>query len=269
MVFLSIIIPTYNRKELVIQTINSALDFVGHADCKTEIIVIDDASTDFTYEHLKKIYNKELTAGDIRLFRSEENLGVTGAKNLGAMQAGGEWLLFIDSDDLLIPEAAENLINILQRHNDHPIIFFRCKGLETGYLIGPHFRNPYELTLKEFLNKGTPGECLPVVKSSNFNRFFYNAKLRGCEGLTYAHMINEFGAARVETLITREYRSDNDDRLSSGKGIINRACCLAKYYTLILSNYYNKLYITTIIKTSLKAICYLFICIIFKVKHYR
>ena len=120
-------------------------------------------------------------------------------------------------------------------------IFFRCKGLETGYLIGPHFRNPYELTLKEFLNKGTPGECLPVVKSSNFNRFFYNAKLRGCEGLTYAHMINEFGAARVETLITREYRRDNDDRLSSGKGIIDRACCLAKYYALILSNYYNKL----------------------------
>jgi len=267
MIFLSIITPTYNRKELVIQTINSTIDFVKHTDCETEIIVVDDASTDFTYEYLKKIYNKELTAGDIRLFRSEKNLGVTGAKNLGAKQAGGEWLLFMDSDDLLIPDVAEDLINILHKYKDSPIIFFRCKGLETGYLIGPHFRDPYELTLKEFLNKGTPGECLPVVKSSSFSQFFYNTKLRGCEGLTYAQMINEFGAARVETLIARKYRRDNDDRLSSGKGLISRSCCLAKYHALILSNYYNKLYITTIIKTSLKAIFYLFMCIIFKVKH--
>lgn len=267
MTFLSIIITTYNRKELVIHTINSALDFSEHNSDRVEIIVVDDASTDFTYEQLNEIYQKELAASDIRLFRSEENLGVTGAKNLGAMQAGGEWLLFIDSDDLLIPEVAKEMLKLLQKYNKYPIIFFRCVELENGDLIGKYYQKPYELSLKDFLNFGTPGECLPVVKLSNFKLFFYYQALKGCEGLTCAEIIKQFGPAMVETLVARRYRTENDDRLSSVKGVLSRACFIAKYHSLILVKFYKELFVISILKTMAKAFCYWLYCFIYKAKH--
>ncbi|MBL7204400.1 MAG: glycosyltransferase family 2 protein [Desulfobacteraceae bacterium] len=262
---LSLIIPTYNRRELVLQAIDSALQFAANVKGATEIIVVDDASTDATYEQLRRVYQKELLSGLIRLIRSGKNMGVTGAKNLGAANAGGEWLLFIDSDDLLIPDTVHDLVKIINIHNTYPFILFRCVDLRTGELIGPPVKEPYDLTLRDFLNNGAPGECLPVVKASVFAQNPYRADLRGCEGLTYAGIIQRFGPARVETLVARRYRTDNEDRLSSGEGLFKRACYISKYYRLILKNYFWQLYFITTIKTTLKLI-YFWIHCIFKKK---
>jgi len=168
MSFLSIITPTYNRRELVPQSVDSALQFVKQATFSIEVIVVDDASTDGTFEVLQNRYLKQLTAGAVKLIRSEKNLGVSAAKNLGTSQAHGMWLLFLDSDDLLIPEIAEDMVSILQKQNTAPIIFFRGRELETGRLIGRRHESPYELTLRDLLNVGTPGDCLTVVRSSVF-----------------------------------------------------------------------------------------------------
>ncbi len=266
MPFLSIITPTYNRRELVPQTVSSALQFAERAALSVEVIVVDDASTDATFELLENRYGKQLTAGAVKIIRNKKNLGVTGAKNVGASHAHGKWLLFLDSDDLLIPEIAEDMVNILQKQNTAPIIFFRSKELETGQLIGPGHESPYELTLRDFLNIGTPGECLPVVRSSDFAEFLYYPELRGCEGLTYAHMIQKFGTARVETLVARKYRTENDDRLSSGKGLTSRACYIEKYYRFVLADFYKYLSIITIVKITVKVIYYWLHClsVIFK-----
>jgi len=263
---LSIILPTYNRRELLLATIESSLRFTANVKDATEIIVIDDASTDGTYEQLQGLYQKELFSETIRLIRSEQNMGVTGAKNVGASNARGEWLLFIDSDDLLIPETAYNLMKAIKINNAFPLFFFRCVDLDTGRLIGPPIEEPYHLTLREFLNNGTPGECLPVLKASVFDQVPYIADLRGCEGLTYAGIIQEFGCARVEPLITRRYRTDNKDRLSSGEGVAKRACHISEYYRLILKNYLWQLSFTTTIKTTLKLIYFSIRCVLKKWK---
>lgn len=260
--FLSIITPTYNREELILHTIDAALEFVGKTTYSVEIIVIDDASIDGTYDILQDRYRQELMTGEVKLIRNEKNLGVTGAKNLGASHADGEWLLFLDSDDLIIPEITKDILKTLQRNDHYCIIFFRSEELETGRLIGPYHQNPYELTLKDFLNNGTPGECLPVIKSSCFAQVPYYPELRGCEGLTYAHIIQKTGPARVETLVARRYRTQNDDRLSSKKGLIRRACHIEKYYRYILTDFYKYLSITMMAKIALKVIYYWLRCLI-------
>ena len=262
MSFLSIITPTYNRRELVLHTIDTALQFAGEATCSVEIVVVDDASTDATSNLLQNRYRQELTSGAVKLIRNEINLGVTGAKNLGASNADGKWLLFLDSDDLIIPEVTQDMLKILQRHDRYCIIFFRSEELETGRLIGQHHQCPYELTLKDFLNIGTPGECLTVVKSSCFVQVLYYPELRGCEGLTYAHMIREFGTARVETLVARKYRSENDDRLSFGKGLTSRVSYIEKYYRFVLVDFYKYLSIITIVRITVKIIYYWLHCLI-------
>lgn len=264
MVFLSIITPTYNRRGLVIQTIDSALQFAELATCGVEIIVVDDASTDATSNLLEDRYRQQLISGEVKLILNERNLGATGSKNVGACHAQGEWLLFLDSDDLIIPEITHDMLKILQRHDRYCIIFFRSEELETGQLIGPHHECPYELSLKDFLNIGTPGECLPVVRSADFAQFLYYPELRGCEGLTYAHMIKKLGTARVETLVARKYRTENRDRLSIGRGLTSRACYIKKYLCFLLADFHKNLGIGTIARMTVKLIYYWVHCLIIR-----
>jgi glycosyltransferase involved in cell wall biosynthesis len=93
--YFSIIIPTYNRAALVKQTVESALsqDFGSF-----EVIVVDDGSTDSTKETLAPFGNK------IQLF-FQDNKGPEEARNLGIRAAKGEYIVFLDSDDLLYHHA--------------------------------------------------------------------------------------------------------------------------------------------------------------------
>ncbi len=99
---LSVVIPTFNRRARVGKAIRSALGLVPHA--ATEIIIVDDASSDGTVAELQSDFSAEIESRLLRLVRSETNIGATGAKNLGASAASGEWLVFLDSDDELRPE---------------------------------------------------------------------------------------------------------------------------------------------------------------------
>ena len=86
----SIIIPTYNRAKLVTEAVQSAL---SQTYTNFEILVIDDGSTDNTEEMLKKYDN------DIKYIKTERS-GPGRARNLGISRAKGEFIAFLDSDDL-------------------------------------------------------------------------------------------------------------------------------------------------------------------------
>ncbi len=262
--FMTVITPTYNRRELVVRSIDSTLQFIKLAQFNIELIVVDDASTDKTSEYLEDKYRRELETGEIKLIRSRVNQGVTGARNLGSMHAKGEWLLLIDSDDLLVRDVAQDMLTILKHNDRYPIIFFRCIELSTGKLIGPYRNSSYQLPLKSYLHFGTPGECVPAIKTSQFLQIMYDPSLRGCEGLTYAKMIQKFGPAQVEQIIVRKYNTTANDRLSSGRGYIDRACFIGKYHRIILADFFNDINTITRIKTVIKIVCYWLACLVFK-----
>lgn len=94
--YVSIIIPTYNRKEDLKKCVDSVLQLNYPRD-KYEIIVVDDGSTDGTYEFLKRLENEE---PNLRVF-SQENKGPASARNLGIKNAKGEILFFTDDDCLV------------------------------------------------------------------------------------------------------------------------------------------------------------------------
>jgi len=85
----SVIIPSYDRVGFLPRAIDSVL---AQANDSLEIIVIDDGSTDGTYEFLNENYP------DIILIQ-QENSGVSAARNKGISQASGEWIALLDSDD--------------------------------------------------------------------------------------------------------------------------------------------------------------------------
>src|SRR5450830_1529256 len=91
----SIVIPTYNRMKFLQQALDSVWAQT-HDDY--EIIVVDDGSTDGTKDYLASL------DGRVKTVR-QSNSGPAAARNLGVRQAKGEYVAFLDSDDLWFPWA--------------------------------------------------------------------------------------------------------------------------------------------------------------------
>src|SRR5262245_13613113 len=93
----SVIIPCYNREKLVGETIESVLNQTYQ---NFEVIVVNDGSTDGTEEAIKR-YTSDVR---IHYLKHEVNKGIPTARNTGIKHAQGEYVAFLDSDDLFLPD---------------------------------------------------------------------------------------------------------------------------------------------------------------------
>lgn len=102
----SIIIPCFNARDSIVETVHSAL---AQVSVRTEVIVVDDGSTDGTRDAL-------VAAGllDQIRFDAQANQGVSVARNRGIDLSSGDYLCFLDSDDLLKPTFAREMIDALE-----------------------------------------------------------------------------------------------------------------------------------------------------------
>jgi glycosyltransferase involved in cell wall biosynthesis len=260
----SIVITSYNRYPLIMSAINSAIEFT-HFLPNSEIIIVDDQSTDGTVGRIIDKYSHYLDSKKIKLIEHKKNLGVTGAKNSGARIATCDWIIFLDSDDELLPNIGFKMMQKVKEVPEFcPVIFFRCAN-EFGQIIGPKQSVEYWLNLHTFLHQGTPGECLPVVRRAYFSFFNYEEDLRGFEGLTYCKLIANFGPVLVSSVVARIYGTENIDRLSTRTNIRKRGCLIAKGYIRMIWLFYPVLAISGVIKFSIKVLIHLIRCIYSKI----
>jgi len=112
--FISVVIPTYNHDKFLIESINSAL--VQDYD-NFEVLVVDDGSTDRTGQLLSSI-------NDAR-FRSvtKQHTGEPDTRNQGILQAKGEYILWLDSDGLLLPNALSDYVSALSQAPDADVFY--------------------------------------------------------------------------------------------------------------------------------------------------
>lgn len=89
---ISVIIPSFNRKEFIDRAIDSVLK-QNYKD--VEILVIDDGSTDGTYEFLKEKYNNS----NVKIYRNETNSGAGYSRKSGYQKSNGKYIIFMDDDD--------------------------------------------------------------------------------------------------------------------------------------------------------------------------
>jgi glycosyltransferase involved in cell wall biosynthesis len=121
----SIIIPTYNRAELIQPTLDSVLSQTYEV---WECIVVDDGSTDHTAEVIRSYTEKD------ERFRYiyQNNAERSAARNTGIRHAKGEWICFLDSDDLYEQNYLSELITKLEQINNKPSLiisdYFRWNG---------------------------------------------------------------------------------------------------------------------------------------------
>ncbi|HEV2827186.1 MAG TPA: glycosyltransferase family 2 protein [Pyrinomonadaceae bacterium] len=102
---ISVIIPTHSRPHLLPRTVASA----RAAGTDVEIIVVDDASRDDTAEVCKNLEN-------IKYVRLDRNQGVAGARNIGLMHSQGNYISFLDDDDLRLPGSLDLQARTLDAH---------------------------------------------------------------------------------------------------------------------------------------------------------
>lgn len=122
-VLVSIIVPMYNSRETIIRTISS-LRVQTHQN--VEIIVVDDGSNDNS-----SVLVQEIEDTRIRLIKKENN-GASSARNRGLQEAQGDWITFVDADDVLLPHAIESLLNAADKETDVVIGCFQQNSLENS-----------------------------------------------------------------------------------------------------------------------------------------
>lgn len=104
---LTIIVPVYNQETLIVR----ALDSIPRRN-DIEALIVDDGSTDNTYEVVKK-YAETHTDLNIRIIRLEENKGLGNAKNVGYENALGDYINQLDSDDFLYTDKYQEVMDQL------------------------------------------------------------------------------------------------------------------------------------------------------------
>lgn len=146
----SIIIPTYNRADLLSDTIQSVL---AQTYPHFEIIVVDDGSTDNTHEVVHAFQNNKI------LYYKISNHERGFARNYGAKQSTGKYLYFLDSDDILYPNHLSAAFSIIQKYPNIEIFHL---SVENSY------STPY---LKKY------------ILNNQINKALIYGNILGCQGL--------------------------------------------------------------------------------------
>lgn len=108
--FISIIIPTRNRKKKLIRLINSILNS-NYPKNKMEIIIVDDASTDGTSAYLLQTFKNFIENGKLKIIRNEKNVLLAASRNMAIEEATGDYILLIDDDNIIDKDCIKNLID--------------------------------------------------------------------------------------------------------------------------------------------------------------
>lgn len=230
---ISILIPVYNRVSELDNLLNSFVDEYNKFNIKFEVVVIDDESSDGSFEIAESYSNKyEFIKLLVSGYKSP---GMS--RNIGAKVAKYDWLLFCDSDNLMIPKWSLTLSNILPKYSDFDGIWFpaRCNGLV--------------LTSSKYLNKGIHeidpffyfnnyiGEVVHCVKKQFLldNNYFY---LKGTTNdfpdlLWFSLFSNKIHKVVFFNLIIQEYFMSSTNRISTDSSIEKNYSQIIHYKLLL------------------------------------
>lgn len=162
----SVIIPLYNRKHLIERCVRSVQNQTYR---HLEIIIVDDGSTDEPDEVLAALAQDER----VRVIR-KPNGGVSSARNAGLDAATGEYVQFLDSDDMLMQRAVELSVQTAEKYHVECVVFRKCSTKEFTVSVSEDTTAPEVLSevdcVVETSRRGA--QCVPWNK-------LYNRKLLG------------------------------------------------------------------------------------------
>lgn len=209
---ISIIIPTYNYAHTLERAVSSVCNQTDHL---CEVMIINDGSTDNTQEILENLKIKY----DKIVVVNKPNGGAASTRNLGISLSKGKYLIFLDADDELCPEAINNIRHHIQRHPN------------TQFIIGGHYsvsmdgkkklHRPSRLSkdphhrLKSYLIDKTisVSNGASVVHKSVFTDYRYPEQFRNAEDIPmFAYILARFECGTLDFPLANIYKHNDSLR---------------------------------------------------------
>ena len=165
----SFVVACFNPGDFLEPAIKSALSQTG---VNVEVVVVDDGSTDGSVQTIERMRETEPR---IRLFRTPQNCGPAGARNVGLKHMRGEWYAVLDADDLLLPDRSTNLIGLANTYGAHIVadnmIPFGDGGDERPMFTIAPLQGSCVLTLSNYIARSRlfgsetgPGYLKPMIR---------------------------------------------------------------------------------------------------------
>lgn len=210
----SIIIPTYNRAHLIGETLDSVL---AQTYSNWECIVVDDESTDNTAQ-LMQTYCERDQRFQYHYRPSNKPKGANACRNYGLKLSKGKYLIFLDSDDVIISTCLKNRVFKIEDSTFDMIVFSMGRFEDIKQLKIDHNRivinKTIDETIVEFLKGKLPWNiCRPIFRAQKLkeNNIFFNEKLFRLQDIEFnIHVLHKLRPSYISIDETDcYYRYDN------------------------------------------------------------
>ncbi|WP_421772999.1 glycosyltransferase family 2 protein [Gracilimonas sp.] len=203
MSLVSVVIPSFNRVELVERAIQSVLD---QSYTKVEVIVIDDASDVDIRQRVEGL-------GKVKYLRNEENRGACYSRNRGIQEAKGEYINFLDDDDVLLPTKLEKQVECFKKSGDPDLGMVTCHandGRSGEYIIKENKvkGDIYNQLLSRFLVSGIETMLFKTDYIREIGGFDENLQ-SSQEYDLLIRFSEKYTVNFVDEVLTKEFRSVN------------------------------------------------------------
>jgi len=171
----SVIIPTHNRKQRVVRTVESVL---GQSFRDFELIVVDDGSTDGTTDHLRSLFQSKIH------LLTQEQCGVSAARNAGTEQSRGQYLSFLDSDDFWHRDKLKVQCDFHQQNPQFQISQTEEHWIRHGKRVNPRQKHqkPTGYIFPQSLHLCTVSPSSVMIRKSLFDDIGrFDERLKACE----------------------------------------------------------------------------------------
>ncbi|SOC03917.1 glycosyltransferase family 2 protein [Pseudobutyrivibrio ruminis] len=156
----SVIMPSWNTAGYIMESVESVLNQTYQ---NWELIIVDDASTDGTVDLLNQVDDPR-----VKVFVNEQNSGAAVTRNRAMREAKGDWIAFLDSDDLWSPTKLEKQLEFMVEH-DYVFSYHDFEKIdEASKPIGIRVSGPDVVTKHKMYNYGYPGCLTFMYKASAF-----------------------------------------------------------------------------------------------------
>lgn len=248
--FLTVFTPNYNRSRYISETIESILN---QSYSNFEYIIIDDCSTDNSWEIIQKYAKKDVR---IKVYRNSNNLKIVKTRNLGFKTSSpkAKYFAIIDSDDISLPDRLETQVNFLENNPEYGLVGSNIVIInENSEMIG--FR---EFPLKNDEIHNVLTRFNPIAQSSVLLRKivieqigFYHNKWEVCQDYDYWLRVGvSWKLANIERPLIKYRFSKTQVKATNFKDTLKNTYLIQKKAIEIYGyrdNLLNKLY-----RTSLK-----------------
>lgn len=207
----SVVMPAYNSETTIRESIQSV---INQDYPKIELIVVNDGSTDGTDEIIKEIIAQN-TQLEIIYISKDKNQGVAEARNTAFSKAKGEYLAFLDSDDIWYPTKLIKQVDSLKSSNGYfSITSYEVIDEESRYL-GKYLKVPTKVSYKSQL-KGSSIGCLTVLLDRKvIGNDIHMLSIGHEDYLAWQQILRKYGDATPLRDVLAKYRVQESSRSSN------------------------------------------------------